>query len=1004
MTKFDITQYEIIFSEPDRIKTPYSWVGHIPFAYLIVKLIKPSILVELGVHSGNSYNAYCQAVKKLGLNTICYGVDTWEGDEQAGYYGNEVFEDLLQYHEKNYAAFSNLLRMTFDQALEYFSDHLVDLLHIDGCHTYEAVKHDFEAWLPKMKGNGVVIFHDIHVRERDFGVWRLWEDLKKSYKTIEFNHAHGLGILFLDAGSKELEGFIDFFQTNSFTRHLLENIGQNLLQKADLKQTLEGQKRQIELQTAELDHRSALINEKNARLESLQKEINDRTAQLAERESQLHDRNQNLAAYSREIQLISAHMSEQHKDLTARANEIERLKNVLLLTERDLDQAYKHMEHLNQHIGHLNHTIEQHRQIIEEITSSTSWKLSHPLRLLGSMARKMLAYIRTLKEGSPAPGEEIRAEEKAALSEEERAAEKEEEEIEEEQTQEEQEPLPDDYQRWIAKNQLTEEDLSRIRQEIDAYNYKPLISIIVPVYNTDQRWLTKCIQSVQNQLYTNWELCIADDASTDTNVKTVLDHFAQDDERIKVVYRTENGHISAASNSAFELAEGEFVALLDHDDELSIDALYENVKLLNENPDADLIYSDEDKINEAGERHKPFFKPDWSPDTLLSHNYICHFSLYRASIFKEIGGFREGFEGSQDYDLVLRFTEKTDKIYHIPKILYHWRTIEGSAALSTDAKEYAYDAATRALEEAFERRGEKAQVELIPNYPGQYSITYNLQHEPLISVIVPTRDGHQLLDNCLKSLYNKTSYSNYEIIVADNGSTEEETFELFNRWQSMLGYKFRVLRLDMPFNYSKINNLAVQEARGELLLLLNNDTEVITPDWMRKMAGQAVRKSIGAVGAKLLYPDNTIQHSGCILGIGGVASHSHKYIHVLDPGYFGRLLITANYAAVTGACLMIKKDLYERVGGFDEELAVAFNDIDFCIRLLEEGYYNVSLGNVLLYHYEHKSRGDEDSPEKLRRFLLEIDTMKKRWGKLLQNDPFYNPNLTLGREDYSIRL
>lgn len=983
MTKFDITQHEIILSEPDRIRTPFSWVGHIPFAYLIVKLIKPSILVELGVHSGNSYNAYCQAVKKLGLNTICYGVDTWEGDEQAGYYGNEVFEDLLQYHEKKYATFSNLLRMTFDQALEYFSDQLVDLLHIDGCHTYEAVKHDFEAWLPKMTKNGVVIFHDIHVREREFGVWRLWEELKKSYKTIEFNHAHGLGILFLDASSKELEGFIDFFQANNFARHLLESLGQNLLQKADLQQMLEGQKRQLELQTAELDHRSALINEKNAL--------------MAERESQLHDRNQKLAAYGREIELISVHMSEQHKDLTARANEIERLKNVLLLTERDLDQAYKHMEHLN-------HTIEQHRVVIEEVTTSTSWKLSYPLRLFGSLARKMLAYIRDLKKGSPSSVRDIKAEEKSAVVEEERAAGKEEEQIEEGQAQEQEEPLPDDYQRWISKHQLTEKDLSRIRQEIDTYNYKPLISIILPVYNTDQRWLTKCIQSVQNQLYSNWELCIADDASTETNVKTVLDQFAQADQRIKVVYRAENGHISAASNSALELAAGEFIALLDHDDELSIDAFYENVKLLNEHPDADLIYSDEDKINEAGERHKPFFKPDWSPDTLLSHNYICHLSLYRASIFKAIGGFREGFEGSQDYDLVLRFTEKTDKIYHIPKILYHWRTIEGSAALSTDAKQYAYHAATRALEEAFERRGEKAQVELISNYPGQYSITYNLQREPLISVIIPTRDGHQLLDNCLKSLYNKTSYSNYEIIIADNGSIEEETFELFNRWQSILGHKFRVIRLDMPFNYSKINNLAVQEARGELLLLLNNDTEVITPDWMKKMAGQAVRKSIGAVGAKLLYPDNTIQHSGCILGIGGVASHSHKYIHVLDPGYFGRLLITANYAAVTGACLMIKKDLYEQVGGFDEELAVAFNDVDFCIRLLEEGYYNVSLGNVLFYHYEHKSRGDEDSPVKLRRFLLEIDTMKKRWGRLLQNDPFYNPNLTLGREDYSIRL
>jgi O-antigen biosynthesis protein len=561
-----------------------------------------------------------------------------------------------------------------------------------------------------------------------------------------------------------------------------------------------------------------------------------------------------------------------------------------------------------------------------------------------------------------------------------------------------------DYEQWVKRNELTEEDKKQILKRIDEMSYRPVFSIIMPVYNVEEKWLRKCIDSVLAQLYPDWELCIADDASTKPHIKQVLDEYMARDSRIKVVYRKKNGHISAASNSALELATGEFIALLDNDDELTPDALYENALLLNEHPDADMIYSDEDKITEEGERHSPFFKPDWSPDLILSQMYTCHLGVYRTKLAREIGGFRVGFEGSQDYDFVLRFTEKTDKIFHIPKILYHWRTIAESTASGMDAKGYAHKAGTKALVEAVERRGVKAVVEDVGSYPGHYLVRYLLDDEPLISIVIPTRDKPELIGPCLESIFQKTKYRNFEVIVVDNGSVEQETLNIFKRWSNQEAKRFRLLRLEIPFNYSRLNNEAVRIARGELILLLNNDVEVITANWLEDMAAQAIRSSVGAVGAKLLYPDDTVQHSGVILGIGGVANHSHRGFDRHSPGYFGRAIITSNYAAVTGACLMVRKKLFEQVGGLNEELAVAFNDVDFCLKLYKEGFYNVLLPHVQLYHYESKSRGQEDTPEKIKRFNKEVSLMQQKWGDLLLNDPFYNCNLTKEREDFSLDL
>jgi len=564
--------------------------------------------------------------------------------------------------------------------------------------------------------------------------------------------------------------------------------------------------------------------------------------------------------------------------------------------------------------------------------------------------------------------------------------------------------MTQNYKRWVETRALTGIREKEIIREISQFAYKPLISIIVPVYNVEEKWLRKCIESVRNQLYTNWELCLADDASPKKHIRKVLDEYKLMDPRIKVVYREKNGHISECSNSALALATGEFIGLLDHDDVLSRDALYENVKLLNMHPDADLIYSDEDKITEEGERHSPFFKPDWSPDLLLSQMYICHFSIYRKTIIDQIGGFRKGYEGSQDYDLALRFTELTDAIYHIPKILYHWRTIPESTASGAVAKNYTDDSGYKALQDAVLRRGLNATVEGIKDTPNAYILRYHPIDEPLVSIIIPTRNMADILDKCLVSIFTKTNYANFEVIIADNGSNEEETIQLFNKWKDKEPNRFRVIRIDIPFNYSKINNIAVREAKGELILLLNNDVEVISKDWITDMAGQAVREKIGAVGACLLYPDNTIQHAGVVLGIGGVAGHSHKYFDAHDYGYFSRLKLISNYSAVTAACLMVRKTIFEEVGGLEEKLQVAFNDIDFCLKIRQKGYYNVFLPHVKLYHYESKSRGHEDTPEKIKRFNGEVDIMMQKWGGQLENDPFYNINLTKQREDFGIDI
>lgn len=559
------------------------------------------------------------------------------------------------------------------------------------------------------------------------------------------------------------------------------------------------------------------------------------------------------------------------------------------------------------------------------------------------------------------------------------------------------------YPNWLARNEVL--DIEAMTQEIATFHYQPKISIAMPVYNVEEKWLRLCIDSILNQVYTNWELCMADDASTDPSVKKILTEYQQLDERIRVVFREQNGHISEATNSALAIATGEFVALLDNDDELAINAFYEVVKVLNENPELDLIYSDEDKIDMDGNRSDPAFKPDWSPDLLLGTNYISHLGVYRRSILEEIGGFRKGYEGSQDYDLVLRFTEKTTKerIKHIPKVLYYWRMLPTSTAVDQGSKGYAFEAGLRAVQDALVRREINGHA-THGAANGLYDVYYDIESEKLVSIIIPTKNGYKDVQRCVSSIIEKTTYQNYEIIMADNGSTDPKMHELYAEFEKQLPGRFFVESIDIPFNFSTINNRAAKKAHGEYLLFLNNDTEVITENWLTLMVSFAQQERIGCVGAKLLYPNNTVQHAGVILGLGGVAGHGHYGYPHGDLGYFGRLAINVNYSAVTAACLLMKKADFDAVGGFEEAFTVAFNDVDLCLKVQALGRDNVWLHEAELYHFESQTRGYDDKGKKKKRFEQEKVMMEEKWGPLIENDPFYNPNLTRDIPNFSLRI
>ena len=581
-----------------------------------------------------------------------------------------------------------------------------------------------------------------------------------------------------------------------------------------------------------------------------------------------------------------------------------------------------------------------------------------------------------------------------------------------------------DYETWFGLNKATEKELQEQRKNPPEHG--PLISIVVPVYRTPEIYLREMIESVVNQTYGNWELCLADASPKgeqlrqdlkkikgrktrealmkipdgDTELTSVIREYQLKDSRIRYEILKENKSIAENSNAAMEMATGDFVGLLDHDDTLEPNALYEVARKICEDDRVDVVYTDEDKINSKGTKHlTPNMKPDFNLDLLRSNNYICHLFVVRRILMEKVGGFRKEFDGAQDYDFILRCTEEAEKIAHVHKVLYHWRTHEKSTSDNPESKIYAFHAGRRAVEAHLQRLGIQAEVEETCDL-GYYRVKYPVIGSPMVSILIPNKDQLQTLKKCLKSIWEKTEYTNYEILIIENNSTEKETFEFYKKIDGR--HHVRVLYWDKEFNYSAINNFGATQAKGEYLLLLNNDTEVITKGWMKELLSHCQRPEVGMVGAKLYFPDNTIQSAGTIIGMGGMADHAFVNMDRKKSGYMHRASIQVDMSGVTAACAMVKRSVYEEVHGLEEKLTVAFNDVDLGLKIVTAGYLIVFDPYAELYHYESKSRGVND--EKKERHAREVKYTQEKWADFLAaGDPCYNQNLTLAKHNFSLR-
>jgi len=951
----------------------------------LVDLLRPKTLVELGTHTGVSYCAFCQAVKQLNIENRCYAVDTWEGDTYTGSYGPGVLDELRAHHDPLYGHFSSLVQSTFDDAAGLFADASVDLLHIDGLHSYDAVKHDFDTWLPKLSPTGVVLFHDIVEKENDFGVWKLWEDLKTLYPSFEFAHDHGLGVL---AVGKDSPPLLDILLDPPIPASRIQDFFFQLGNRLD-------QEYAVRTLMAQLADRDRIIR--------------DLTAQTADREQALHDSEE-------AVQALSARERDRERtiqSLTDRAAERDR---AFIRLEAEIRERNRQVEDLRFQLTSCDQQLHSANQAIQGIYASETWKIGSILEKpfltifpVGSahrhLAGKVYRSVLRIKNGSkipppviadaPAPGGHLASQAAAAGGSNPEDGQK------AEAAPSASEIGPDLFQTWIVNNEPSRDELDRQRREFAGMPAAPLISIITPVYNISSAILRETIDSVLAQTYPRWELCLSHAGPEDGEIGAVLDEYARQDARIKVKTLEANRGIAGNSNACIDMARGDFVAFLDHDDVLAPFALFSVVRAIQDDPACDLLYSDEDKISPDGKtRFFPFFKPAFSPDYLWTNNYICHFLVLRKSVGDRVGWLRDGFEGAQDYDLLLRAVEKSRTIAHIPQILYHWRALAGSTALSIDAKEHASSAGLRALREHLDRIG--LQGEAVPGpAPTSYQVVHGMRETPLVSIMIPNCDHVEDLRHCLESFLEQSTYRHFEIIIIENHSQEATTFRFYE--DLLKDDRIRLLKYDDPFNFSLINNFAAAQAKGDVFLFLNNDTEAINSDWLERMLEHVVRPEVGVVGAKLYYPNDTIQHAGVIIGHGGIAGHAYYGSERSSFGHGLGLKVTRNVSAVTGACLMLRKSVFFEIGGFSPDFKLAFGDIDFCLKIKRAGYLAVWTPYAELYHHESKTRGYEDTPEKNRRFQEEIRRFQECWAdELAKKDEFYNPNLTLFHSSYEI--
>ncbi len=922
-----------------------AWLEHAPLAFWLMDALRPKTVVELGVHNGFSFLSFCQGARAAGLAATVYGVDTWRGDEHAGFYLPEIFDALAEELRAEYPDLGVMIRATFNEARPRFTDGSVDLLHIDGRHRYEDVREDFETWESALSQRGVVLFHDTQVRSGDFGVWRFWAEIATRRPSFEFTHGNGLGVLL--TGQNCPPPLRALCAADEAERDFVRAAYARLGETNSLLWRCEAERRDAE-KTA-------------AALEAARAEYEAAEEERAEQEARAEVLRQRLALAAEQAGRTEAALDDQRRTM----------QEILSSRSWRLTAPYRQAGRQYRRAAHVS------RALPTIVRRGGGWKAT-TAKAVGVLRREGLAGLKQRWLRANAPGRAL-VEAGGGLVD------------------------RNDYAAWLQLyGRMDDAARQRIRAAVEAMAHPPLISILMPVYAPDLGWLRAAVDSVWTQLYPHWELCMADDCSPDPAVRAELERLAALDPRIRVAFRPVNGHISAASNSAMAMARGDWLALMDQDDLLAEDALYEIARAALAHPQAGLIYSDEDKIDEGGRRFDPYFKPDWNPDLFLSHNMICHLGAYRADLARGLGGFREGLEGAQDYDLALRFAEALEPgaIVHVPKVLYHWRSHAQSTAQAGSNKAYALEAGKRALNDHFARAGVAAEAELLDF--GMYRARYRLPDAPPpVTLIIPTRNGLALIRQCVDSILEKTTYPDYDIVIVDNNSDDPATLAFFDA--AARDPRVTIRRDERPFNYSALNNDAVAAARGDYVALVNNDIEVITPGWLGEMVSLAMQPGVGAVGARLWYPDDSLQHGGVVVGLGGVAGHAHKTLPRGAPGPFFRAQLIQSFSAVTAACLVVNKALYAAVGGLNErDLAVAFNDVDFCLKLLKAGYRNVWTPHAELYHHESASRGFEDTPEKLRRFKAEIDYMHRVWRTDSWADPAYNPNLTLDREDFSL--
>ena len=1114
-----LTQKKSFFWLPEYLENS-AWIEHIPFAFWIIEVLKPKVMVELGVHTGTSYFAFCQAVKKLDLNTVCYGVDTWIGDEHSGFYGEEVFRKVNGYNSNVYSRFSTLIKSTFDEAGNYFIDRSIDLLHIDGLHTYEAVKHDFETWLPKLSPTAIVIFHDINVKERDFGVFRLWEELKKVYPNFQFDFGFGLGLIAVGKmENEELKNLVDekMGDTYIFLRNLLSDRGFFIKTKLDFSQALEYEKKRIETLQSEninflekynasntnneelkeiykvlesghqllilkydaivkdkedriesyralnlaynqltMEHNSIIksnqqLNENYKMLESIYSHLSQGYSIIVKNNEQLAERfkileedhnkvsleysvvTENIKQLTKECNLLKSsykEVSDKNNELLITASQLTQTNEVLILENRKLAEnnkalfltnrkefenaealesqniglkeklnvyAYEQQENLKKTdlISHsLSSEIAKLRDDYEFVRKGLEWykatyedrslagvikeklkaKVRHIYRSLINFILKRkrlkrkyaltysLEYVREngIRYSAKRTAVLVRTKgfksiSRAALQK--KAVEK----------------LKASQSLLVPVSLHVESEGTEI--SLQELKYKPRISIIMPVFNSRPALLELAIKSVKDQLYDNWELCIADDCSTSPETILSLKKYKKD-YGIKIHFSKKNGGISEASNAAIKLATGDFIALLDHDDELTPDALYWIVKKINEQKNADIIYSDECKVDEQGNLSDYFFKPEWSPELLINMMYIGHLTVYRREfLLNKVGLFRKEYDYSQDYDLALRATEKTQNIFHVDKIIYHWRLTAGSG--SQGDKPYARITNLSALKDAAKRRKIKGEIIELPT---ANRLKIQLNPDTKVSLIIPT-DSYENLMETIESIRSNTAYANYEIVPVTNSPLIEKMKETIS------SENIFYVPYDKEYNFSDKCNTGVFSSSGEIVIFFNDDVRPLQDDWISNTIEFLEIPGVGGVSPKLIYENDSIQYAGMATGVRNLTGTTFHCYPKDSTHYINFPQLVRNVSILSGACMAMRKKLFQQLNGFDiENTPVAHSDVDLSFKIIDAGFRCVYTPYATLRHIGHlslKKVKENNNKDKSDLFLL------KRWSKYLHEDKYF---------------